>query len=42
MLDSIYHITLQLFGIHIFGVKTLVFAICVTLKASIITLPKNL
>ena len=34
MLDSIYDMTLKLFRNHIFGMKTLGFAICVTLKAS--------
>ena len=33
ILDSIYHMTLELFYIHIFDVKTLWFAICLTLKA---------
>ena len=35
MLASVYHMTLQLFLNHIFGVKTLGFAICVTLKSII-------
>ena len=35
MLDSTYHMTLKLFWNHIFGVKTLGFAICITLKASL-------
>ena len=34
MLDFIYDMTLKLFRNHIFGMKTLGFAICVTLKAS--------
>ena len=34
MLDSIYHMALKLFLNHIFGVKTLGFVICVTLKSS--------